>query len=66
MILCCSSQFFEILTRFSPLTPTRNSTHSYTQSCFPELLTPFYSVALALKVIGLDLPKRVFSNVEWS
>jgi hypothetical protein len=66
MILCSPSQFFECLTGLSPLTPARNSILSYTQSCFLELLTPFYLIALALKGIGLDLPERVFSIVEWS
>jgi len=66
MILCNPSQFFEFLSGISPLAPARNSILSYTHSCFSELLTPFYSIALALKGIGLDLPKRVFSIVEWS
>jgi hypothetical protein len=66
MILCSPSQFFEFLPGFRPLAPARNSILSYTQSSFPELLTPFYSIALALKGTGLNLPKRVFSIVEWS
>jgi hypothetical protein len=66
MILCNPSQFFECLPGISPLTPARNGIVSYTQSCFLELLTSFYSIALALKGIGLDLPERVFSIVEWS
>jgi len=66
MILCNPSQFFEFLPGFRPPTSARYSILSYTQSCFPKLLTPFYSIALALKGIGLDLPKRVFSIVEWS
>ena len=66
MILCNPSQFFEFLPGFRPLTPACNSILSYTYKVFPELLIPFYSIALALKGIGLDLPKRVFSIVEWS
>jgi hypothetical protein len=66
MILCSPSQFFEFLPGFRPLAPARNRFLSYTQSSFPELLTPFYSIAVALKGIGLNLPVRVFSIVEWS
>jgi len=66
MILCCPSQFFKFLPGFGPIVPARNRFLSYTQNCFPELLTPFYSIALALKGTGLNLPARVFSIVEWS
>jgi len=66
MILCSPSQFPEFLPGYRPLAPAGNAILSYTQSCFPELLTPFYSIALALKGIGLNLPVRVFSIVEWS
>jgi hypothetical protein len=64
MILCSPSQFFDFLTGFRPLTPARNSILSYTQSSFPELLTPFNSIAVALKGIGLDLPKRVVLSLS--